>query len=67
MKKDVLKYGLLAFFWLAYTLPAMADPNDPDLDDDPPAPIDNWALLLILAGVILGLYFIMKYRRRAIA
>lgn len=68
MKRVIQKYGLLAFLWLAYTLPAFADPNDPDDGDDPPAaPIDNWLLLLILAGVALGIYFIMKYKRKQFA
>lgn len=67
MKRKIHKYGLLAFLWLAYTLPAFADPNDPDDSDDPQAPIDNWLLLLILAGVALGVYFIMKYKNKQIA
>ncbi|SMC85793.1 hypothetical protein [Moheibacter sediminis] len=67
MKRGIHKYGLLAFLWLTYTLPALADPNDPDDGDDPQAPIDNWLLLLILAGVALGIYFIMKNKNKQIA
>lgn len=73
MKHNILKYGILAVLWVAYTLPAMAqfDPVDPPADDDPapvdPAPIDNWILVLVLAGIALGAYLIIKQNRKAIA
>ena len=70
MKNRILKFGLLAFFWAAYTLPVLADDGaeDPPGDDDPsPAPIDNWILLLVLAGIALGVYFIIRNRKKAIA
>lgn len=71
MKNNILKYGILAVLWVAYTLPAMAqfDPVDPPADDDPvdPAPIDNWILVLVLAGIALGAYLIIKRNRKAIA
>jgi len=71
MKNRILKFGLLAFFWAAYTLPVLADddPNDPpgDGDDDPsPAPIDNWILILVFAAVAVGFYFLYKQNRKAI-
>ena len=53
---------------MVYTLPAIAQPVDPPTDDDPledPTPIDNWILLLILASVAVGVYFLMKHRRKA--
>lgn len=68
MKNNILKYGLLAITWLATTIPALAFPGDPDDGDDPlPAPVDNWILVLILAGAALGVYFILKYNKKAIA
>lgn len=67
MKNNVLKYALLAMMSLMFTLPALAQ-NEPPIDDDPPpAPIDNWVLLLVMAAVALGIYFIMKYNKKAIA
>jgi len=58
----------LAFMWLAYTFPAMAGPVDPPGEDDPidPAPINKWALILIMAAITIGIYVIMKYKRKAI-
>lgn len=68
MKRGIQKYGLLAFLWLAYTLPAFADPNDPDPSDDPlPAPIDNWVIMLAVAAAALGIYFVMKYKNKQLA
>jgi len=70
MKNQILKFGLLAFLWMVYTLPAIAQPVDPPGEEDPfepedPTPIDNWMLLLILASVAVGVYFLMKHRRKA--
>lgn len=65
MKNKILKYGLLAIFWFAFTLPASAGPGDPDDGgDDPPASIDNFMMILILAGIGLGVYFILKYSKK---
>lgn len=66
MKNIFFKYGFTALFALLYTLPLIAqDPGTGGTDDedpDPAAPIDNWVLLLVLAGIALGVYFVMKYR-----
>ncbi|MFA7687710.1 MAG: hypothetical protein WCY25_07585 [Moheibacter sp.] len=71
MKNNILKFALMTFFWVAYALPLMAGPEDPDPGDDPPwedpTPIDNWMLALILAAAAVGVYFILKHRRKAIA
>ncbi|WP_143736567.1 hypothetical protein [Moheibacter sediminis] len=71
MKNNILRYGLPAFMWLVFSLPALAqfnNPGDPPTEDDPdPAPIDNWMLILVLAGIALGAYLIIKYNRKAIA
>lgn len=65
MKNNILKYGLPAIFWMTFTLPAIAGPGDPDDGgDDPPASIDNFMMILILAGIGLGVYFILKYRKK---
>ncbi len=68
MKNNIYKYGLLAIMWMVYTLPVLAGPIDPPTDDDPidPAPIDSWMMFLVFAGAALGMYFVMKYRRKAI-
>lgn len=71
MKNNILKYGLLAFMWLAFSLPALAQfdsPGDPPTDEDPiPTPIDSWMLLLVMAGIAIGAYLIIKYNRKAMA
>lgn len=53
---------------LLYTNSLMAIPEDPPLDDDPiePAPIDNWLMLLVFVAIILGIYLVFKYQRKAI-
>ena len=70
MKSNFLKFGLIAFFALFYSLPALAQGSggdEHDGEDPDPTPIDNWVLFLVLAGVAVGAYFIMKNRRQAIA
>ncbi len=67
MKNNILKFGLLALFFLAYTLPVMADldnPPDYDEDNDPPAQIDNWVLILSFAGIVLGIYFLVQRQQK---
>ncbi len=68
MKQSILKYGLLIYFSLIYSLPALADPNDPDPgenDEEYQAPIDNWEILLVTAAIVLGIYFMTKYRKNS--
>lgn len=73
MKNKLLKHGILMFLWLTYMLPVLAGPGGGDGDGegegdpDPGTPIDNWMLLLILAGIAVGIYFIMKSKRKAVA
>lgn len=69
MKNNILKYGLVTCFWIVYTLPALADPNDPDAgenDDEIQAPIDNWEVVLVIAAIVLGIYFITKHRKNSL-
>jgi len=66
MKNNILKLSLLALFFLAYTLPVMAqeegeNPNDPPAEDD--VPIDNWQMLLVMVALAVGIYFVSKYRK----
>lgn len=66
MKNNVLKFSLLALFFLTYTLPAWADIDPPESEDDPlyeEAPIDNWEILLVMAAIAVGIYFVSKYRK----
>ena len=68
MKNNILKHTLLTFMCIAFSLPALAGPNDPDDGGDPlPAPIDNWIILLILSAAAVGIYFIMKHNKKALA
>jgi len=66
MKNKILKYAL-AMVWLIYTIPAIAGPVDPPGGDDPPfedpTPIDSWMVALILAGIVLGIYYI-RFRKK---
>jgi len=69
MKKSILKYGASAIIWLVFTLSASAGPVDPPEGDDPPhegyAPIDSWELILVMAAIILGIYFLVNHRKKA--
>lgn len=71
MKNKILKYGFSAIIWFVFTLPILAGPADPPGEDDPsyidPSPIDSWQFLLVFAGIISGVYFILKYRRSVAA
>lgn len=56
MKNQVQKYIITFIFTINYLIPVMADPNDPDADQDP-VPIDGWIFLLFIAAVIVSIYF----------
>lgn len=68
MKKYVLKITLTLLFLFVYVLPAYADPATPptDADDPPAAPIENWALLLVLIGITIGVKFYYDNKRKAV-
>ena len=67
MKKNILKYTLSAIFALAYTLPAFAQDgpggDGADEEDPLPAPIDNWMILLAIAAIAVGVYYINKQNK----
>lgn len=67
MKNKILKYGTAAILWLIYVFPVMADPVYPPSDENPDetqAPIDQWLIVLILTGIILGIHYI-RHRKKA--
>jgi len=68
MRNKIFKTILVVYLWGFYALSLKAQPTDPPGEDDPiyqdPTPIDNWMLLLILASVVVGVYFIAKYERK---
>jgi len=69
MKNTILKNALMVFFMLVYTIPALAeeDPkNPPSGTDDPPAPIGDWAILLVVVAMLIGIYFYKKQQKRII-
>lgn len=59
MKKNIFKSGLSALIWLMYVIPAMAIPDEPPMEEDPPAPIDEWATLLLLAGIGICIFVLV--------
>lgn len=70
MKNNILKFSLLAIFALINTLPLLAGPGGGGTEDDgeyDPVPVDNWILLLVLAAVAVGTFFILKNTKKAIA
>lgn len=70
MKNNLLKFGLMTFFAMFYSLPLMANPGgDGGVgdEDEEPLPIDNWMLILLLAAIALGVYFTLKYNKKAVA
>lgn len=68
MKKYIFK-PIAILIWLVLMAPLMAGPADPPGEDDPidPTPIDNWMLLLIVAGIALGAYYLIKQNKKAVA
>lgn len=72
MKSNFLKYAFLSFFTLVYVLPTYAQPGGGGggFEDDgeyEQAPIDNWMLILALAGIAIGIYMVTKYNKKAVA
>lgn len=70
MKNNFLKFSLLACLTIFNVLPVLAGPGGGGTDDGSEyedLPIDNWVLMLILAGVVIGIYFIAQSKRKAIA
>ena len=64
MKKNITA---LVFF-LFYTIPALADedyPENPDSHDDPPVPVDQWMILLLILGLAIGFYFLKRKYKTA--
>jgi len=63
------KITLLSLFFIIYSLPLLAqdgEPGDPDAGNDPPAPIDNWVIFLIIAGIGVAVYFMLKRKQKSI-
>lgn len=67
MKRPILKYVLLLYFWMAYMLPLSAYPNDPDANEneaEQQTSIDNWEFVLIIAAITTGTCFAASSFRR---
>lgn len=67
MKNKLINYILTVFFAIAFTLPVYARPDDPDsFEDEPPAaPIDDWMMVLVIAGLLIGSYYYFTKRKNA--
>jgi hypothetical protein len=62
MKKNITALVL----FLICTIPALADeeyPHNPDSTDD--VPIDQWLILLLFLGMIIGFYFLKRKYKTA--
>jgi hypothetical protein len=70
MKNKILKYSLVLFFWMVSLVYVRADfPLSPGSDENEDeqleeTPIDNWQLVLMLAAITIGIYFLAKYRKK---
>lgn len=67
MKQKILNYILPLIAFCMYITPAMADLDNPDDSEDPPydaAPIDNWMMLLLFVGIVIGVYAMFKYKKK---
>lgn len=66
MKNIITKSTISILVLLTYTLPLYAIPVPPEGDDDPlpGAPIDNFYLMLALAAIILGVYFMIPKKSK---
>lgn len=63
--KNKIKFNLAAIFLFATSL-AMASEFDPDTDGPPPPddlPIDNYLVVLIIAGLSLAFYVFKRINR----
>ena len=70
MKNKLTKSVLALMIWVVYTMPMYAFPGPPDGTDDPlppEAPIDNWILALVGAGLIVAAIAIHKMYRKSVA
>ena len=64
MKKKIIAI----VFFLFCTIPALAEddyPENPDSHGDPPAPVDQWMVLLLFLGVAIGFYFLKRKYKTA--
>lgn len=59
MKNQLFKYLLPALLWTIYTIPAIADPNDPETEDDP-LPADNWLIVLFIIAIMIAMHYLYK-------
>jgi hypothetical protein len=69
MKNKILKYGLLTFLSLVYTFPAMGFPGSPESGENEEemqegAPIDHWELILFIAAIGIGFYFLTRRKTK---
>jgi len=68
--KNLQKISLAIFAWVVCTMQVYAFPGPPDGSDDPlppEAPIDNWAMLLLAFGLIVGGIAIRNLYKKSIA
>lgn len=70
----IKKISLLAICLVFATLqvfaqgevPCSGDPDDPNYTVDCPAPLDNWVIVLVIAGLIFAtLYLYRKQKKEA--
>ena len=66
MKMKILRNITSVIFYILSIVPALAE--EEEYPDHPPSgndtPIDSWQLVLMLAAITIGIYFLAKYRKK---
>jgi hypothetical protein len=69
--KNLLRKGLFILMGIFLAVPALAapgeGPGDPPGGPDPdPTPIDNWMFILAFSALAVGIYFVVKSKRKSL-
>lgn len=59
MKKNLLKFEISALIGLIYLIPVIAAPDNRSVEDAKNSHIDEWATLLLLAGIGICIFVVI--------